>query len=762
MKNIHTLISGEYYTLSQIFTGENKIIIPDLQRDYCWGNNVRNDKGEKTEELVSGFIQNLLKVFVEMPTEKLTLGLFYGYEQPKRHIQLCDGQQRITTLFLLLGMINRKTINEGNKHGIFHNFLISDFEFKKDDKEPYLQYAIRESTLYFLSDLVCEFFLKSNIEVANITEQDWYFSEYDLDASIQSMLAALATIENKINGVDFFKFGFFILKNLQMLYYDMGDRMHGEETFVVINTTGEPLTATENLKPILLGNIANEIERQKFSGQWEERENWFWQNRTPQSKTADDGVNDFFVWYWQIRLLQDQSYKNNKAIPLSPKDLFSKQPEITTEEDETQSIEKWAESKNLDTVHSYFKALKKLIELCKDIKTSTVLKTIEDAEINLAWFRKESKSNLHVVLPLIVYLQKFSEPTLFYEFVRRIRKNHFDKNRDYRKENFVDWRHIVQIIENPENKNEKDILYYQTKKHEGKFKNIANVDLNEWYNEDEQKKDVLKKKTEDVELWEDNPDLMGDLTPLWIANTDREDSYANMKQIWDNFELLYNCCNESEAMKKPELSNWVRFYRVLTESDRLRGIYRAKYMKGAWFSKKTYNYLNNKDFMSLCKLNNFDLIKEIKNRIKSKIPQTDTVIDDTNFSAEQHLKLWLLIKVLYANTRLLAFWEGRGTENGEGNGLASYDDCAKNKLNSELPFSLGNSICGYAVKGRNRIEYANGDDWWQNKNNQMAFDCSIGEVITENEFRNRDTTKISQEKINNINDKIKNLLDSFY
>lgn len=32
------LISGEAYSLSEIFCGENdKVIIPDLQRDYCWG-----------------------------------------------------------------------------------------------------------------------------------------------------------------------------------------------------------------------------------------------------------------------------------------------------------------------------------------------------------------------------------------------------------------------------------------------------------------------------------------------------------------------------------------------------------------------------------------------------------------------------------------------------------------------------------------------------------------------------------------------------
>ena len=98
--NIKTFESGQPYTLSQLFSGKNKIIIPDLQRDYCWGDNVWNDKGEKSTELVSGFVDNLISIFKEKPRKKLTLGLIYGYENPRYHIQLCDGQQRITTLFL--------------------------------------------------------------------------------------------------------------------------------------------------------------------------------------------------------------------------------------------------------------------------------------------------------------------------------------------------------------------------------------------------------------------------------------------------------------------------------------------------------------------------------------------------------------------------------------------------------------------------------------------------------------------------------------
>ena len=103
--NDFKLESGQEYTLKHLFNGKNKIVIPDLQRDYCWGDKAWNKDADNYTELVSGFIDNLISSFNEKQNENLTLGLIYGYESPKHHIQLCDGQQRITTLFLLMGMI---------------------------------------------------------------------------------------------------------------------------------------------------------------------------------------------------------------------------------------------------------------------------------------------------------------------------------------------------------------------------------------------------------------------------------------------------------------------------------------------------------------------------------------------------------------------------------------------------------------------------------------------------------------------------------
>ena len=86
MRNKINFITGETYTLGELFSGIRRIIIPDLQRDYCWGN---EEHTAEKKELVSGFVKSLVEQYDnEDNTGALNLGLIYGYEAPENHIQL--------------------------------------------------------------------------------------------------------------------------------------------------------------------------------------------------------------------------------------------------------------------------------------------------------------------------------------------------------------------------------------------------------------------------------------------------------------------------------------------------------------------------------------------------------------------------------------------------------------------------------------------------------------------------------------------------
>jgi uncharacterized protein with ParB-like and HNH nuclease domain len=398
-RNKINFVTGETYTLAELFSEDRFVIIPDLQRDYCWG----DDSSSKNGELVTDFVRNLMEQYVNHSQDNLNLGLFYGYEVPANHIQLCDGQQRLTTLFLLLGMLNKRV-------GTFRRHLISDYEYEQDDKEPYLNYAIRESSLYFLSDLVCNFFIPNDSTVDSIRKTaDWYFEEYNLDPSIQSMLRALQKIEKLIKDKEddwLQSFGDWMLNRLTFLYFDMKNRKNGEETFVIINTTGDPLSAAQNLKALMIEAPCNK-DVEDIDKKWEDIETWFWRKRLGENDTADVGFEEFLRWVWIIEL--SKSGKKDELIQLllkgDAKEMF---PYLEI---------------RFKTIYDYWNALKWIYEENKDLSfhqsflSPAPTKKSKDEIVHII-----GQNDCFVLLPVLHYVKKFYDRLANEETVRNVKR----------------------------------------------------------------------------------------------------------------------------------------------------------------------------------------------------------------------------------------------------------------------------------------------------------------------------------------------------
>lgn len=398
MTNKINFITGATYTLSEIFSGERRIIIPDLQRDYCWGDPVHT---EEKKELVTDFVASLMSQYQERKHGKrMNLGLIYGYESPADHIQLCDGQQRLTTLFLLIGMLNKLKF-PGND---LRQLLISDREYFNDDQEPYLNYAIRETSLYFLRDLVCHFFVHEENDgdyvenVCDIFDEksgqmcSWFFGEYIYDPSIRSMLRALGAIESAIKRSeisDWEDFSEFLVDRLTFMYYDMGNRSNGEETFVVINTTGEPLSTNQNLKPLVISAKINASE-QNIAERWERIENWFWKNRDrAKNDTADAGFNEFLRWVTLIKHFSDTSNPNSTS------------PHVNGDILAERNLKFPIETISMTEIEDYFKAVQYIF-------TSEPLgKYFDKNEHYLSPGEPLSKIECFKLLPIIEYVRKY-------------------------------------------------------------------------------------------------------------------------------------------------------------------------------------------------------------------------------------------------------------------------------------------------------------------------------------------------------------------
>lgn len=292
--NNRPLNSGISYTISELFSGNRKIVIPDMQREYCWPS--VSSVGQNCS-LVTSYVRDLIRSFKDNFDSRM--GLIYAYELPANHIQLCDGQQRTTTIYLLIGCLTKIISKVDEKqYQQAEDVLISEFE-QHDDHEPRLQYAIRESTLLFLRDLVSNYFLGEDTDIKNA---DWYFSSYNEDPSIQNILKAIDEINSMVNENIASGLLSYILSKISFLYFDMQSRRYGEEQFVVLNTTGKPLTPSEHLKPQLIGamkNVDNAIKKQ-YSDMWESWEQFFWDNRPKDDAhsnfVVDDYLNEFLRW----------------------------------------------------------------------------------------------------------------------------------------------------------------------------------------------------------------------------------------------------------------------------------------------------------------------------------------------------------------------------------------------------------------------------------------------------------------------------------
>lgn len=752
MNKFIKFISGKEYFLKDFFSGDTKIVIPDLQRDYCWGDNAYTGKDNNPQELVSGFLKNIIELFETDEESSVTLGLVYGYEQPCNHIQICDGQQRLTTLFLLLGVLNMKC----KEHKVFDNYIISEQEMK-DDYEPHLLYAIRESTLYFLSDLSLHLFINRELDVNEIKKSNWYFCEYDQDASIQSMISAVKIISrilDSYNEINYQKLGNYVLNKLRVLYYDMGNRSRGEETYVVINTTGEPLSATENIKPILLGNPSlSEEQRRKYSDQWEEREEWFWQHRGI-DKTSDNGMYIFLTWYWQIGLQQEYQWEDDKKIPLNINDLFLSVPnKIKDNANETKlSIKNYEKFKSLDNLDNYFNALKSLVNVITiDKQIQKILYTLglkeDDCHNETGVWTWMRSNDLDIVLPLLGFINKYGNSlNILYQFVRRIRKNHFDnkwskndENQPSRKAaNFVDWRYIIQMINQCD---VSDILSADIGKLN--ISRIPNIPINRWYAEEEIWKDKHSSDITSLYEMEDHPLLMGDLFVLRKCCNDTEFDLPAITKRWNNLQRIYNAFNASKAKEDRELSNWFRLYCVVTETTPITHIsYCSSDFEGCFFSsrRETPWWIESHNIDKL--LSSSNLLNDVKKIIKEivgnyiKHPQTH----------KELIKSWLTLKAIKASKDgiLLNHWNKRA--------VSAYLNMGHNYINKQCSeFHWGNILCGYSW--RKGVYYAGQEDW----NN-----CTnLNSPITSLPFNHYKNKRIENDEIKVYDEEIMSLIDSF-
>ncbi len=226
---------GKTYSYSQLLK-EKKVEIPIIQRDYAQG---RIDK----KELRNDFLEALLEA-VENKRE-IRLDFIYG-NSVNNSFQPLDGQQRLTTLFLLHWYASVKDdVPADEISSILSNF----------------SYETRASSKEF-----CKSLCTNTIEINNeneivserIIDSSWFFLSWKKDPTIDSMLRTIDNIHQLFYKIDKLWEKLVSKEPLISFYYvELENLGLTDDLYIKMNSRGKLLTDFEKFKALFQRKINN-------------------------------------------------------------------------------------------------------------------------------------------------------------------------------------------------------------------------------------------------------------------------------------------------------------------------------------------------------------------------------------------------------------------------------------------------------------------------------------------------------------------------
>jgi hypothetical protein len=213
-----------------------RVEIPLFQRDYAQGR-----ESDPVQRIRIDFLDALRAAVAGEGPAPLGLDFVYGAIDGGT-LRPLDGQQRLTTLFLLHWYAASRSGHLAEDHG-----------WKR------FSYATRQSAWMFCESLT-EHPLPDGVMPSSwIKDQPWYLFLWRHDPTIQSMLVMLDAIHERFRDIDpSAAWGrltdaespaiWFLLLPLSELEPATGEGMRPEDLYIKMNSRGKPLTEFENFK----------------------------------------------------------------------------------------------------------------------------------------------------------------------------------------------------------------------------------------------------------------------------------------------------------------------------------------------------------------------------------------------------------------------------------------------------------------------------------------------------------------------------------
>lgn len=258
----------ELYNIEKLF--EERYIIPIYQRNFEWG-----------ESEIRQLILDIFDYSIDNYNKDYYIGTLIVYDR-KNNFEIIDGQQRLTTLSILLSLIKNKYKDKYEKYISKSYNLNLTFDSRKNSTET-LQ------ALYDKDENDIEKYISENQN--SITEG------YNICKKV------LSEILNKDNEDKFFNYLFENVKILRVLVLEDTDLNH---YFEIMNSRGEQLEKHEILKARLLEKLDNENDKFIFNLIWEACSNM-----------------ESYIQLGFKKDLRDRIFKNDLNTLISKEELYS-------------------------------------------------------------------------------------------------------------------------------------------------------------------------------------------------------------------------------------------------------------------------------------------------------------------------------------------------------------------------------------------------------------------------------------------------------
>lgn len=262
--------------------------IPKYQRQYVW-----------QDDQVIALLDDIYDRCQQDPDSPYFLGsmvLRTVYKTndgsvPYTEYELLDGQQRITTLFLIFAVLrdilqsdryveiikdNNITIDEETFKSRIENCKKAVFTMKNPDAGKPERIRIRVDNRQDVQDFIEKYVKGDNKTTAEFLPDKTFIKTGD-SISKQNMIGAILTIRSFLweKAAELSKFVPYLMRNVKLVYVATEELEDAFNLFTVLNQRGLKLSNGDILKAQNLGDIKDKNKENIYATKWEEMEDYF-------------------------------------------------------------------------------------------------------------------------------------------------------------------------------------------------------------------------------------------------------------------------------------------------------------------------------------------------------------------------------------------------------------------------------------------------------------------------------------------------------